>query len=177
MILDIIRFPRPKTEIVVFYASPSLRAQLARWRRRHPRQTIAFCSAKATAGIRRALRGAKIALVDATAHSQAAVAAFGQAADCLGGYAAAVYVERTQPWLELFVRTRGAQLLLGPHDGGQWQGFFEQALLWANGSRARNRFALCWMSASPHIADGGAYRRASARQSFFGPRRPKLGTG
>ena len=46
----------------------------------------------------------------------------------LGVGAAAMYTERMREGLELFVRSRGAQLLLGPLAEAEWEAFFARSL-------------------------------------------------
>ena len=54
--------------------------------------------------------------------------AFSEAAGQLGAGATAMYTECMHDGLELFVRSRGAQLLLGPLTDVEWDGFFSRTL-------------------------------------------------
>jgi hypothetical protein len=78
--------------------------------------------------IRAVLARADVALIDATEDQFHAAEAFAEAAESLGAGAAAVYTERMHDGLELFVRSRGAQLLLGPLAEAEWDGFFARTL-------------------------------------------------
>jgi len=113
-------------EVVVFYAGASLAGQLAQWCDGDPSRRIQMSVARSTAGIRKALRNASLALLDATEDADQAAKTFSVAVARLGGYSVAVYTEVMQPWLELFVRGQGAVLLFGPLEHAQWEDFFQQ---------------------------------------------------
>lgn len=112
--------------VVVFYAGPSLAQQLAQWNDSAARWQIQTSAARTTAGVRKALRNASLALLDASADPDQAAKTFGVAVARLGGYSVAVYTEVMRRWLELYVRAHGAVLLFGPLERAQWADFFEQ---------------------------------------------------
>jgi len=113
-------------DVVVFYAGRSLAAQLAQWNDDHPMWEVHTSAAKTTPGVRKVLRNASLALLDATENPDQAAKTFGVAVGRLGGYSVAVYTEMMRRWLELFVRAHGAVLLFGPLEHAQWEDFFEQ---------------------------------------------------
>ena len=67
-------------------------------------------------------------LVDASDDHAQAIELFSQSVARLGSRRVAVYTERMHEGLELFVRTQGAWLLLGPLSEQQWEGFFSSML-------------------------------------------------
>jgi len=113
-------------EVVVFYAGKSLARQLSRWQSGESDWRIHRSTARTRPGVRKALRNASLALLDATEDAPQAARTFSVAVTRLGGYGVAVYTERLQRWLELFVRAQGAVLLFGPLEDSQWEEFFEQ---------------------------------------------------
>ena len=78
--------------------------------------------------IRRSLNGADLVLVDASDDHAQAIELFSQSVARLGSRRVAVYTERMHEGLELFVRTQGAWLLLGPLNNQQWEEFFSSML-------------------------------------------------
>jgi len=78
--------------------------------------------------IRKALTGVRLAVLDATADPAQATDAFLQAVGQLGAYSVTVYTEEMHEGLEMFVRRRGAMLLLGPLKRHQWEEHFQRAL-------------------------------------------------
>lgn len=71
--------------------------------------------------IRKRLRRAELALIDATEDPAQASDAFLQAVGILGADATAVYTEKTHDDLELLVRMMRAPLLLGPMSMEEWE--------------------------------------------------------
>ena len=67
-------------------------------------------------------------LVDASDDHAQAIELFSQAVARFGSRQVAVYTESMHQGLELFVRTQGAWLLLGPLDDRQWEEFFSSLL-------------------------------------------------
>ncbi len=114
-------------EIVVFYPCGSLRRQIASWARKHPDCRIETALGRSAREIGDAVRGAEMALLDATQDHAQAIDAFSQALAGLGAEGTAVYTEQMHEGLELFVRRQGTPLLFGPLDERQWEGFFERA--------------------------------------------------
>ena len=66
-----------------------------------------------------------ISVVDATEGPARATAAFVQLIAESGPDCVAVYTEKMHAGLELFVRSRGSLLLLGPMSDASWAGLFE----------------------------------------------------
>jgi hypothetical protein len=111
---------------VLFYPSDSLVRQIAaevdRW---HTFRSVSSF-ARSPSGMRRMLLRADLVLIDATERVKQAKAAFSRALTFCDLDAVAVYTEVMHPGLELFVRTCGALLLLGPLGRTHWHGLFEQ---------------------------------------------------
>jgi hypothetical protein len=124
-------------EIALFYGSDSLTRQITKWARKHPACTIRCSFAKVLPEIRLVLETADGALIDATDDDAQAVDAFSQAAGHLGTNAVAIYSEVMHEGVELLVRSRGSQVLLGPLGETQWDGFFQQALQGGRGRSGR----------------------------------------
>jgi hypothetical protein len=76
--------------------------------------------------IRKLLRGASTALIDATDDHAQAIDAYLQATAQLGAGAVMVYTEVMHDSLELFVRGRGSVMLLGPSFDGHYMKFLER---------------------------------------------------
>ena len=115
-------------DVAVFYPGRSLTEQLDAWSQTHGEHRIEWSWAKSLPGIRRALRRADVVLLDATDDPKQAAETFSEALSRLDAHSVAVYTEHMHEWLELFVRVRGALLLLGPMHSEQWDGFFEGVL-------------------------------------------------
>jgi hypothetical protein len=129
------RHQQPGSDIVLFYPGRSLMEQIADWGRKRQDRAVVASFARSLPEIRGAMEKAGAVVVDATDDDAQATEAFSQAASRLGTAAAAVYTERMHEGLELFVRLRGALLLLGPLSEGEWEGFFAGA----QGCPARKR--------------------------------------
>ena len=78
-----------------------------------------------------------MALVDASDDHAQAIDLFSQAVARLGARHASVYTERMHEGLELFVRTQGAWLLLGPLTDEQWEDYFSMMLPATQDRRSR----------------------------------------
>ena len=164
----------PISNIVVFYPGDSLTEQVAAWIEGHPDCSLETSLARSLPGIRKALRNADVALLDATADPSRAWEAFSQAVARLGACSVAVYTETMHAWLELAVRIRGVLLLLGPLSSGQWEGFFERMLQ----SSRRLRTAGFVAQRPPRAArpeDSGLREQPARTQLPAGFRRPKTG--
>ena len=83
----------------------------------------AACVARVVPPIRAVLDRSDVVVIDASEDGPQAADTFCLAASCLGARATAVYTEQMHEGLELLVRVRGSQLLLGPLDDAQWEGF------------------------------------------------------
>jgi hypothetical protein len=114
--------------IAVCYPTESLSGQLAQWACRHPDCGLEPVFGRLPLEIRRSLSGADMVLVDASDDHAQAIELFSQSIARLGSRRVAVYTERMHEGLELFVRTQGAWLLLGPLDDRQWEEFFSSML-------------------------------------------------
>ncbi len=115
-------------EIALFYACDSLARQITKWANKRSGCTVNCSFARLLPDIRAVLERADVALIDATEDHAQAADAFSEAAGRLGAGAAAMYTECMHDGLELFVRSRGAQLLLGPLTDVEWDGFFSRTL-------------------------------------------------
>jgi hypothetical protein len=105
-----------------------LSQQVARWARKHEDCAIETMFDRSILKIRRSLDGTEMVLVDASDDHAQAIELFSQTLASRGVRRVAVYTERMHDGLELFVRTQGAWLLLGPLDERQWEEFFSTML-------------------------------------------------
>jgi hypothetical protein len=110
--------------IAVCYPTESLSRQVALWARNHDEYRIAPVFGRSALAIRRSLNGAAAVLVDASDDHAQAIELLSQSVARLGARRVAVYTERVHEGLELFVRTQGAWLLLGPLTNKQWEDLF-----------------------------------------------------
>jgi hypothetical protein len=101
---------------------------LASWASNHADCGVEPVFGRSALEIRRSLDGADRVLVDASDDHAQAIELFSQSVTRLGSRHVAVYTERMHEELELFVRTQGAWLLLGPLDHEQWEEFFSTML-------------------------------------------------
>ena len=129
--------------LVAFCPGDSLVRQLGAWRARNRQYQWRVCSAGSPGDVHLALSEAIAAVVDATSDPGRALQAFQEAVGQLGASSVAVYTETMHAGLELSVRTRGAQLLLGPLGDVEWDAFFRKCLNPDHGPRtsAANRHA------------------------------------
>ncbi len=123
--------------IAICYPTESLSGQVARWSRGRDDCRVETVCARTAAAIRGALDGAHLALVDASDDHAQAIDLFSQAVARLGSRRASVYTERMHEGLELFVRTQGAWLLLGPLTDEQWEDYFSMMLASVQDQRSR----------------------------------------
>ena len=114
--------------IAVCYPSKSLSRQVALWACNHEDYKIEPVFGRSVLEIRRSLQGADRVLVDASDDHAQAIELFSQSVAGLGPRRVAVYTEIMHEGLELFVRTQGAWLLLGPLDTCQWEDVFSSML-------------------------------------------------
>ncbi len=114
--------------IAVCYPTESLSRQVALWSRRHEDCGVKPVFGRSALEIRRSLSSADMVLVDASDDHAQAIELFAQSFARLGARRVAVYTEKMHEGLELFVRTQGAWLLLGPLSDGQWEELFTSML-------------------------------------------------
>ncbi len=76
-------------------------------------------------GIRKSVRRAALAVIDASLDPAQGTDAFLQSVSLLTPDAVAVYTEKMHDGLELLVRTFAAQFLLGPMSMEEWEEFLE----------------------------------------------------
>ncbi len=114
--------------IAVFYPGNSLMHQVSNWAIRHPAYDFALSFAQSLHEIRGVLRDTVVSIVDATEDPMRAMTAFTQAIAKLEADRVAVYTESMHEGLELFVRVRGAPLLLGPMSDAPWEAQLERML-------------------------------------------------
>jgi len=122
--------------IAICYPTESLSRQLALWGRKHEDCGIKPVFGRSVWEIRHSLNGADRVLVDASDDHAQAIELFSQSVARLGPRRVAVYTERMHEGLELFVRTQGVWLLLGPLTNCQWEEFFSSMLPPAQQERA-----------------------------------------
>ena len=162
------------SEIVVFYPGGSLEEQVAAWAERHPECGVSSSLAKSLAGIRKTLRNADLALLDATVDAAQTMPAFAQVVAKLGAGRVAVYTEIMHKWLELAVRIRGVLLLLGPLSGQQWEDFFAK-MLPANRRLYSAGFVMPRAESRASTGSETGSREHSGKRLPAGFRRPKTG--
>ncbi|MEI8373559.1 MAG: hypothetical protein WCJ35_12095 [Planctomycetota bacterium] len=110
--------------IAVGYPTESLSRQVALWANQREDCGVELVFGRSALEIRRSLNGADRVLIDASDDHAQAIELFSQSIARLGSRRVAVYTERMHEGLELFVRTQGAWLLLGPLSNRQWEEFF-----------------------------------------------------
>ena len=111
--------------IVVFYPGNSLMHQVASWASDRPGSELEVSFADSVPEIRAVLRKTDVVIVDATEDPARAMETFVRATVESEPISVAVYTETMHPGLELFVRSRGALLLLGPMPDEPWQTLFD----------------------------------------------------
>ena len=140
-----------------------MKDQIDLWAVRHPEWHVERSCERSLPEIRRLLRSADAAMVDATQDSSQAVDAFLQAVARLGAGAVALYTETTHHGLEVFARLRGSLFLLGPLFDDQWEDVFQRLL-------CMQRALPAWRN--PAMADALAFARRQGRTPGVG--RPSL---
>jgi len=121
--------PTQRGEIVLCHAGESLVQQLTEWAGRNPTAALRLATCCGPTSIRALLAGASGAIVDVTEDPRAALETFCCAVSGRGTSAAvSVYTEKMHDGLEMFVRLRGAMLLLGPMEPDEWDGFCRDML-------------------------------------------------
>jgi hypothetical protein len=111
---------------VLFYPGRLLISQIRDWADRRGGCRYALSFDRAIPIIRKRLRRAELAVIDATEDPAQASDAFLQAVGILGAEAVAVYTERMHDDLELLVRMMRAPLLLGPMSMEEWEEYLDQ---------------------------------------------------
>ncbi len=114
--------------IVICYPTESLTGQVVQWAEGRDDCRVDPVFARSAMAIRRSLERADLALVDASDDHEQAIDLYSQAVARLGSRKASVYTERMHDGLELFVRTHGSWLLLGPLTDQQWNNYFSTML-------------------------------------------------
>lgn len=121
-----IQLPRESAlTITVCYPGNSLMHQVSNWAGAHPTCGFQLCFPRSLPEIRDMLRNTVISIVDATEDPAQAMATFVQMIAEAAPDSVAVYTEQMHEGLELFVRSLGALLLLGPMSDALWEGLFE----------------------------------------------------
>ena len=111
--------------IAVFYPNNSLMHQVSEFAGEDANCKFRFVFPVSVGQIREALGPQTVSIVDATEDpARAATVLIHTLAEAEPG-SAAVYTETMHNGLELFVRSRGALLLLGPLDNSSWKGLIE----------------------------------------------------
>ena len=112
-------------EVVLFYPSRSLLAQVMEWTGKHRGFSVRLVRSCGPLSVSVALAESDIVIIDATEHPGPAMDVFRRAAPQMQRGKGAVYTEHLHDGLELFVRLRGVVLLLGPMEQSEWEAFFE----------------------------------------------------
>lgn len=116
---------RPASGIMLFYPGRLLRSQIFDWAEQHGGCRAAVSFERSLPGIRKWLRRAALAVIDATEDPAQAADAFLQSVGALRADSVAVYTEKMHDGLELLVRMLGAPLLLGPMSTEEWEEYLE----------------------------------------------------
>lgn len=112
-------------DVSVFFPSTSLLLQMAGWLRESYPFYYRLIAARQPMFIKDALSSSASVIIDATERPDDATAVLELSVGQIGPHKTIVYTERMHEGLEVFARTRGVQLLLGPMGEGEWRGFFE----------------------------------------------------
>jgi len=107
---------------VLFYPSGLLLAAAARWLEANPSFCVRLIASNQAVAVQDALRGSGAAVIDATRRPEDACAALVHSSERIGPDRTLLYTERMHAGLELFSRTRGVQLVLGPMDSAETAG-------------------------------------------------------
>lgn len=111
--------------IAVFYAGAPLMHQVSTWAATWPRYDFALSFDEDPMEIRAVFLQAEVSIIDATENPGRAMEAFLRATVELEAVSVIVYTESMTEGLELFVRSCGAMLLLGPMPDAQWKRLFD----------------------------------------------------
>ena len=111
--------------IVLFYPGRLLADQIHAWAQQYGGCRAAVSFERSLPGIRKWVRHAKLAVIDASSDPAQGTDAFLQSVNILTSDAVAVYTEKMHYGLELLVRMFGAPLLLGPMSMEEWEAFLE----------------------------------------------------
>lgn len=109
-----------KSEWMVLLPSESLLEQLGQYWSLTDQHEIGICHSQTDSAVRAALSRCRRALIDATEQPTRASRALEFGLDYPGPGAMALYTEVMHPGLELFTRTRGVIMLLGPMGLTEW---------------------------------------------------------
>lgn len=115
-------------DVLLFYPGESLGDQLGLWTARHPDRQVETSFERSLPEIRKLLRNAGIALIDATENPSQATDAFLQAVTQLGANVVTMYTEKMHDDLEMFVRMHGSLFILGPLFEQQWDDLIKRLL-------------------------------------------------
>jgi hypothetical protein len=165
---------RSQPDAVVFYPRDTLAQQLAAWNGRHVEHQIGQSFAPDWPGVRTALRGVSLAVIDASDESSPALGVFPQIVRRLGPYSVLVYTEQMRDGLELFVRGCGVLLLWGPLSDLQWDDLLQRTFASNDRSRCERQAGAFSYAPLPAMA-GHEFRHLRGEQFSAGLLRPKTG--
>lgn len=109
----------------MFYPGHLMANQVNDWAERHGQCRTSVSFERTLPGMRKSLRRAELALIDATDDPAQASDVFLQAVSVLQAGGVAVYTEKAHEGLEFLVRALGATLLLGPMSAEEWEDYLE----------------------------------------------------
>jgi len=112
--------------IAVFYPGNSLMHQISGWAVKFPAYDFSLFFERSAAEIQTALENSVLSIFDATDDPARAMIALSRAIASGGRDSTVAYTESMVEELELFVRSRGALLLLGPMDDAVWRELFDK---------------------------------------------------
>ena len=159
--------------IVVFHPGGSLMRQLGVWSGSHPGCNLDFSSAQSLLEIRKVSHHGTFVLIDAVEDPKRARLVTLQVTTLPETPVVAVYTEAADEGLELFVRTRGGLLLLGPMSNAFWEGVFEGVLQFDTRKPRRGLVKQRRAGKEAERAATGVPERSSEKQCSAGSCRPK----
>ena len=159
--------------IVVFHSGDSLMRQLGVWSDGYPECNLCLSSAESLLEIYKASRRGAFVLIDVAEDPKRARLVMLQVTAAREAPAVAVYTEVADEGLELFVRTRGGLLLLGPMSNASWDGVFEGVLQSSARKPRRGLVKQRRVGREAERVAAGVPERSSGKQCSAGSCRPK----
>ncbi len=129
-----------KTDIAVFLPGDSLLTQVAQWVQEHAEFSLNVIQSGERQAVTEACGRAARVVIDGTARPTLAGDVLELAIDHVEPNDILLYIERTDASLEIFARTRGVALALGPMAAAEWDAMLEPVTA---------RHASCWNEPQP----------------------------
>lgn len=147
--------------------------QLDVWSDGYPECNLRLSSAESLLEIYTASRRGTFVLIDAVKDPKRARLVMLQVTAAREAPAVAVYTEAADEGLELFVRTRGGLLLLGPMSSASWNGVFERVLQSSTRKPRRGLGKQRRVGKESDRVAAAVLERSSGKQCSAGSCRPK----